>query len=224
MSIYKSAISNILSTHKEGKGLNLKKLLLALVIVAFAASSIFILGVKAEDEINDYDNVLAEQVINDINSTVNSGLNEGEIKYDQNYTLYRLTVMPKSVTVGQQVTAIAETDNKHVTHVTFVWVKAFDGIRKIETVPVYLENGLKKAESTYNPDERGSWWVFALFEQRYVDSCKCGWLFAMRWACFRVTGIQQQVPDYPVVGTAGAVTSMLVSLSLFLNKKKQKPI
>ncbi|MEM2440482.1 MAG: hypothetical protein QW493_04630 [Candidatus Bathyarchaeia archaeon] len=181
--------------------------------------------VNAEDGIGDYDNVKAEQVVNDINSTVNSGINEGEIKYDLNYTLYRLTVVLASDTVGQQITTIAETNNQRVTHVTFMWVKPFGGIQKIETFLVAdSENNLKMAESTFNTDEPSLWWVFALFEQRYTGSCKCGWLFAMRWVrctCFKV---KQVIPDFPVVGTAGAMTTMFAGLGLFLNKKRQKPI
>lgn len=204
--------------------MDFKKTLLAFLIVVFVVSFLSISVVKAEESINDYDNVPAEQVINDINSTAGSSLNEGEIKYDQNYTLYRLTVVPKSVTIGEQATAIAETDNQRVTHVTFVWVKPFDGIKKVETVPVYSENGLKKAESVYNPDDLGSWWVFALFEQRYTGSYKCGWLFAMKWVCCACFKVKQVIPDFPVVGTAGAMTAMLAGLGLFLNKKRLKPI
>jgi len=203
--------------------MNIKKVLLTLLIVIYVASFISVFAVNAEDGIGDYDNVSAEQVVNDINSTVNSGINEGEIKYDENYTLYRLTVVPKSVTVGQEVTAIAETDNKRVTHVTFVWVKPFDGIKKIETVQVYSEDSLKKAESKFNPDTPGSWWVFALFEQRNTGSCKCGWLFAMRWVCCACFKVRQVIPDFPVVGTAGAMTTMFAGLGLLLNKKRQKP-
>ncbi|MGB9684494.1 MAG: hypothetical protein ACPL1Z_06155 [Candidatus Bathyarchaeales archaeon] len=202
----------------------LRKMLLALLIVAFVASMLSISIVKAEEEIDSYDNVSAEQVVGDINNTVNSGASEGEIRYDQNYTFYSLTVFPKSVFIGQSVTAVAETDNSRVTHVTFVWVKPFSGIKKIETVNVYSENGRKKANSTYTPDELGSWWVFALFiKSTNTGSCKCGWLYAMRWACFKVAKITQRIPDYPVVGTAGAMTTMLVGLGLFLNKKRQKP-
>ncbi|MEM2780753.1 MAG: hypothetical protein QW791_07820 [Candidatus Bathyarchaeia archaeon] len=195
-----------------------------MLIVVYFASFISVFAVNAEDGIGDYDNVSAEQVIKDINSTINSSINEGEIKYDQNYTLYMLTVVPTSVTVGQDVTAIAETDNTRVTHVTFVWVKPFDGIQKTEKVTVYSENNLNKANSTFNPDKPGLWWVFALFEQWNTGSHKCGWLFAMRWircACFKV---KQVIPDFPAVGTAGAITTMFAGLGLFLNKKRQKPI
>ncbi|MEM2780350.1 MAG: hypothetical protein QW791_05710 [Candidatus Bathyarchaeia archaeon] len=203
--------------------MNIKKVLLTLLIVVYVASFISVFAVNAEDGIGDYDNVSAEQVIKDINSTINSSINEGEIKYDQNYTLYRLTVVPTSVTVGQEVTAIAETNNPRVTHVTFVWVKPFDGIKKIETVQVYSEGNLKKANSKFNPDMPGLWWVFALFEQRNTGSCRCGWLFAMRWVCCACFKVKQVIPDFPVVGTAGAITTMFAGLGLFLNKKRQKP-
>lgn len=205
--------------------MNLKKLLLALATLTFIVSFLSVLAVNAEDGLSDYDNVPAERVINDINSTINLSLNEGIIKYDQNYTLYRLTVVPTSVTVGQTATAIAETNNNRVTHVTFVWIKPFDGIKKMETVQVVnSENNLKRAESTCTPDEPGHWWVFALFEQRNTGSYRCGWLFAMkwiRWACFKV---RQVIPDFPAVGTAGAMTTMLTGLGLFLDRKRQKPI
>lgn len=204
--------------------MNIKKVLLTLLIAVYIASFISVSVVNAEDSIGDYDNVSAEQVVNDINDKVNSGVNEGEQKYDENYTLYRLTVVPKSVTVGQEVTAIAETNNNRVTHVTFVWVKPFDGIKKIQTVQVYSEDNLKKANSTFNPDEPGLWWVFALFEQRYTGSCRCGWLFAMKWVCCSCFKVRQVIPDFPMVGTAGAMTAMFAGLGLFLNKKRQKPI
>ena len=208
---------------------NLQKMLLALLIAGLVVVSVFsAVAVKAEeDTISDYDNVKAEQVINDINNTVSSGDVEGEVKYDQNYTTYRLTVYPQSVMIGNSVTATAETNNRRATNVTFVWVKMFK-IKKIETVPVYSNDSWKIANSTYFPDELGQWFVFALF--KCVTSggcsckCSCGWLFAMRWACFKVREIPQQIPDFPVVGTAGAMTTMLLGLGLFLNRKKQKPI
>lgn len=192
-----------------------------LLITAFVASFVSIWVVNAEDGISDYDNVPAEQVVKDIDSVVNSSISEGEKRYDLNHTLYRVTVTPKNVIVGQKITAIAETDNQFVTNVTFVWVKPFDEI-KIETVQVHSENGLKKAESTYTPNKTGPGWVFALFENRQTGSCKCGWLYAMRWTCFNVVKFTQQIPDYPVVGTAGAVATMFMGLGLFLNKKRQK--
>jgi len=200
---------------------NTKRILLVLLIAAFVASFVSTRVVNAEDEISDYDNVPSEQVVNDIDSVVNSSISEGEIKYDLNHTLYRVTVTPKNVIVGQEVMAIAETNNSFVTHVTFVWVKPFSEI-EIETVQVYLEGGLKKADSTYTPQKIGLWWVFALFEKR-PGSCMCGWLYAMRWTCFKVIGLEQQIPDYPVVGTAGAMATMFMGLCLFLNKKGKSP-
>ena len=203
--------------------MDIKKLLLVLLIAAFVASFVSIWVVNAEDGISDYDNVPAEQVVNDIDSVVNSSISEGEKRYDLHHTLYRVTVTPKNVIVGQEITAIAETDNNFVTHVTFVWVKPFEEI-KIERVQVYSENGLKKAKSTYTPNKTGYGWVFALFENRNTGSCRCGWLYAMRWTCFKVVKIPQQIPDYPVVGTAGAMATMFMGLGLFLNKKRQKPV
>lgn len=204
--------------------MNIKKALLMLLVAVYVASFISMSVVNAEDGISDYDNVPAEQVVQDINDNVELGINEGEIKYDQNYTLYRLTLVPPSVIVGQSIMAIAETSNKRVTHVTFVWVKPFDGIKKIETVPVYSEGNLKKANSTFVPDKPSSWWVFALFEQRCTGPHKCCWLFAMKWMCCKCFKVEQVIPDFPVIGTAGAMTTMLAGLGLFLNKKRQKPI
>lgn len=195
----------------------IQKTLFTLLIIALMVSVFFAATVKAEEIVNDYENVSAERVVNDISNT---STDEGEMRYDQNYTIYRLTVYPKKVIIGQSVTAVAETDNPRATYVTFVWVKPFGKVKKIETVSVYLENGWKKANSTYTPDELGSWLVFALF----VGNSKCGWLYAMRWTCFKVTKITQQIPDFPVVGTGGAMAVMLVGLCLFLNKKKQEPI
>lgn len=203
--------------------MNLKKLSLALLL-AVLASFISILIVSAEEGIGDYDNVSAEQVVNDISETVNSEISEGEKKYDPSFTFYSLIVFPKSAVIGQAITAVAETDNPRVTHVTFVWVKPFGGVEKVETVQVHSENGLKKASSTYNPDKVGSWWVFALFENKGTVSSRHGWLYAMRWTHFRITRITQQIPDYPVLGTAGAMATMFMGLGLFLSKKKQKPI
>lgn len=206
---------------QRGETLDLKKVMLMLLITVFVVSFISTSVVKAEESISDYDNIPAEQIINDINSTINSNVNEGEIKYDQNYTRYRLTVVPTSVTVGQQVTAIAETDNPKVSHVTFIWVNPFGVIKKVDTVPVSGDSW-KKAENTYNPDKPGYWRVFALFENR--NTGKCGWLYAMRWKCFMVVKITQRIPDYPVVGTAGAITTMFAGLGLFVNKKRKKSI
>jgi len=199
---------------------NLQKLLLVLLIAGLTVSVLSAVAVKAEEgTISDYDNVKAEQVINDINSTVSSSVGEGEIKYDQNYTTYRLTVSPPSVIIGNPVTATAETDNRRVTHIIFIWVNPYGVIKKIETVSVSGDNW-KTAQSTYQPDKLGKWVVFALF----VNANSCRWLYAMRWNCFEVTGITQQIPDFPVVGTAGAMTTMLLGLGLFLNRKRQKPI
>jgi hypothetical protein len=132
ISIYKEGLRILLLNIERGEVLEktLRKMLLALLIVAFVASMLSVSIVKAEEEIDSYDNVSAEQVVGDINNTVNSGASEGEIRYDQNYTFYSLTVFPKSVFIGQSVTAVAETDNSRVTHVTFVWVKPFSGIKK----------------------------------------------------------------------------------------------
>lgn len=219
--------------------LDIKKMLLALLTIAFIVSFLSMSIVNAEEvRISDYDNVPAKQVINDINNVVNAGSSEGEKRYGEDYVYYgsmmtpmcgyyyRLVVIPENAFVGQAVNATAFTNNLQVTHVTFVWVKSFDGIKKVETVPVYLKNGLKEANSTYKPDETGRWWVFAFFEKRVTSQwgCGCRWLYAIRWKCFTVIRIPQQIPDYPVVGTAGAMTTMLIGLGLFLNKKRQKPI
>ncbi|MEM2561769.1 MAG: hypothetical protein QXT06_05520 [Candidatus Bathyarchaeia archaeon] len=198
-----------------------KKILSAFLTAVFITCFISVGIVSAVDEISNYDNVSAEQIVHDINNTINSNFNEGEIRYDKNYTLYRLTVTPSSVIVGQTVTAIAETDNNRVTHVTFIWIKPFDRIYS-ETIQVQVDpnSGLKIVSSTYTPDEIGSWWVFALFS----SSCRCKWLYAIRWECFKVKPITQQVPDYPIIGTAGTIITMLMGLGLFLNKKGRKPI
>jgi hypothetical protein len=191
----------------------IRKLLLTALIVTFVANFSLTANVRADENISDFDNVAAEQVINDINSTVNSGISEGEIKYDRNYTTYAISVSPNPAIIGDTVTAEAETDNSRVTHVIFVWVN-LQGIKKIETVNV---NSEKTAQSRYVPDELGRWWVFALF----IKKGSCCWLYAMRWTCFKVTEISQVVPDFPVVGTAGAATTMLAGLGFFLNRRKQ---
>ena len=137
---------------------NLQKLLLVLLIAGLTVSVLSAVAVKAEEgTISDYDNVKAEQVINDINSTVSSSVGEGEIKYDQNYTTYRLTVSPPSVIIGNPVTATAETDNRRVTHIIFIWVNPYGVIKKIETVSVSGDNW-KTAQSTYNPTSWASGW------------------------------------------------------------------
>ena len=201
---------------------NLQKLLLILLIAGLTVSVLSAAAVKAEeDTISDYDNVKAEQIINDINTTISSNAMEREIRYDQNHTTYRLTVSPQTATIGNSVNATAETDNPCVTHVTFIWIQInpYIIIKKIETVSVSGDNW-KTAQSTYQPDKMGKWVVCALFAN--ANSCK--WLYAMLLSCFKVTGITQQIPDFPVVGTAGAMTTMLLGLGLFLNRKRQKPI
>jgi hypothetical protein len=81
------------------------------------------MAVKAEeDTISDYDDVKAEQIINNINTTISSNAMEKEIRYDQNHTTYRLTVSPQTAIIGNSVNATAETDNPCVTHVTFIWI------------------------------------------------------------------------------------------------------
>ncbi|MBS7646639.1 hypothetical protein KEJ24_02205 [Candidatus Bathyarchaeota archaeon] len=231
--------------------MDLKKMLLALMIITFVASFLYMPAVKAEEVvINNYDNVTSEKVISEINDIVKKGVTEGEIIYIEDSAFsssltsslknygprmllcrywYSLTVSPKAAYVGQSVTANATTNNMYVTNVTFIWIKLFDGIKKTERVQASLKNGLKEAISTYeltSNSDVGSWLVFALFEFEYVNSygCKCIKLFALRWTCFYVNPrIPQQIPDYPVVGTAGAMTSMIIGLGLFINKRKRKP-
>jgi len=195
----------------------IRKLLLTALMVIFTVSFSPIANVRADDNISDFENVTAEQVINDINSTVNLDISEGEIKYDRNYTTYSINVSPNLVTIGTIVTAKAETDNIRVTHVIFVWINPRGIIKKIDTVSVNSENNnWKTAQSTYIPDELGRWWVSALF----VKKGSCCWLYAMRWTCFKVTRLTQVVPDFPVAGTAGAATTMLAGLGFFLKRRK----
>lgn len=220
-----------------------QKMLLALFIALFIVNVFSISMVRAQESIGNYANVDAKQLIELINNSADEGEsifsdagNDNSVKSagsnkggktssyaSQTDTsvmccpyYYGLSLDKNEVYVGETVTATATTNNPGVTSVIFIWIWLWNfKIKQIDNKPVGT------AQSTCNPDTEGKWKVVALFIGE--GGCKPR-LYAVRWTCFRVKRLQQVIPDFPVVGTAGAMTAMLLGLGLFLNKKRQSPI
>lgn len=123
---------------------------------------------------------------------------------------------------GTLVTATAGTTDTNVKNVTFLWKSPDKTVAYEEDVPVtsngstYEGKPIYYAQSSYRPDVLGDWGVQALFigeggtqKANHDDVVK-----------IRATSFNT-IPDLPVVGTAGALVSMLFGLGLFLHKKKQ---
>ena len=124
---------------------------------------------------------------------------------------------------GTLVTATAGTTDTDVQNVTFLWKYPNETIvYREENVPVqsngtmWDEKLIYYAYSSYIPDVLGDWGVQALFigkdgkiKANHND------VIMIRATSFNV------IPDFPVIGTAGALISMVLSLSLFLCKKKR---
>jgi len=124
---------------------------------------------------------------------------------------------------GTLVTATAGTTDTDVENVTFLWKYPNETIAYTEANVPVQSNGsmwdgklIYYAHSLYMPDVLGDWGVQALFigkdgrtKANYNDVIM-----------IRATSINV-VPDFPVVGTAGALVSMLLGLTLFLHKRKR---
>lgn len=124
---------------------------------------------------------------------------------------------------GTLVTAIAGTTDSNVEKVTFLWKYPNKTVAFEETKPVYTNGTTYKgktvyyANSSYIPDVAGDWGVQALFigaggkeKAKHEDVIK------IRATSFNV------VPDFPVVGVAGALAVMILSLYFFTRKKMIK--
>lgn len=146
---------------------------------------------------------------------------------------------------GTTVNVTAGTTNLTITKVVFIW-RDPDGIPRYEddvpvkgplTTPQILPGPLDNlhpeliqwaedssnvnveylyAHSAHEPDKPGDWGVQALFigeGGHRVGSV--GNVIKIRSTSFNV------IPDLPVVGTAGALVTMLFGLGLFLRNKRQ---
>ncbi|MEM3697193.1 MAG: hypothetical protein QXQ94_06810 [Candidatus Bathyarchaeia archaeon] len=125
---------------------------------------------------------------------------------------------------GALVTATAGTTNPNITSVTFLWKDPNETVKYEINVAVWSNgstyNGklIYYANSSYMPDIVGDWGVQALFigeggtvKANHADVVR------IRATSFNV------VPDLPVIGTAGAATTMLLGLGLFMYLKKRRP-
>ncbi|MEM4713701.1 MAG: hypothetical protein QXQ61_04020 [Candidatus Bathyarchaeia archaeon] len=145
----------------------------------------------------------------------------------------------KEVPLGESVTVWAGTTDSNVQEVLFRWKRPDETIFVEINVPVVgpyttpnVPEGVPQeiinwansnpginvyyANNTQTPDTLGDWGVQAFFRGP-GGKTKAGVeeTIAIRATSFNV------IPDLPVVGTAGAVTAMLLGLGLFFQKKKQ---
>lgn len=144
----------------------------------------------------------------------------------------------QEVSFGKNVTVWAGTNDTNVKEVLFRWKRPDDSTFIEVTVSVfgpYLTPDLPKgipeeiidwaeanqgkyiyyANDTQLPDTIGDWGIQAFFigshgtTKSHVEDT-----IAIRATSFNV------IPDLPIVGTAGALVSMLLGLGMFLKKKK----
>ncbi|MEM2975444.1 MAG: hypothetical protein QXE76_06240 [Candidatus Bathyarchaeia archaeon] len=129
----------------------------------------------------------------------------------------------KIVFPGTLVTATAGTTDKNVTHVTFLWKYPNETTAyTTANVPVWSNDStwdgklIYYANSSYTPTIEGDWGVQAFFigdggKTKAGINCT----IMIRATSFNV------VPDFPVVGSIGALVTMLVGVGLFWHKKKK---
>jgi len=128
----------------------------------------------------------------------------------------------KEVMPGMPVTATAGTTDTNVKRVTFLWKDPDKSIVYVETVDVW-QNGsqwdgkiIYYAQSSYEPNVRGDWGVQALFiGEGGTKKAQVEDTIMIRGTSFLV------IPDFPVVGTVGALMAMILGLSLFAHKKRK---
>jgi len=145
----------------------------------------------------------------------------------------------QEVPFGETVTVWAGTNDTNVEKVLFRWKRPDNSIFAEVTVSVFgpyltpnVPGGVPKeisdwaqenqgkniyyANDTQLPDTIGDWGIQAFFigpdgtTKSHVQDT-----IAIRGTSFNV------IPDLPIVGTAGALVSMLLGLGMFLKKKKQ---
>ena len=129
----------------------------------------------------------------------------------------------KEVPPGTLVTATAGTTDADVENVTFLWKDPDENIVNTEANVLVWSNGttydgklIYYAQSSYTPDIIGDWGVQALFiEKDGKPKANHKDVVMIRATSFNV------IPNIPIIGTAGAMISMLLGLSLFLLKRSK---
>ena len=134
----------------------------------------------------------------------------------------------EDVIPGSLVTATVGTTNSNVLNVTFVWMFPNETIAIIDAEVVVSSNGTKYpddetgsliyyAQSSFRPTVVGDWGVQAWFNGPggHLHGPETD-IIAIRATSFNV------IPEIPIIGTAGAVTAMLLSLGLYRNKKEKQ--
>jgi len=128
----------------------------------------------------------------------------------------------KDVPPGALVTATAGTTDTDVKNVTFLWKFPNKTIAYMEANVLVWSNGstwdgklIYYATSSYRPDTIGEWGVQAFFIGDGGET-KAGIevTLMIRATSFNV------VPDFQVVGTDGALVTMLAGLGLLCRRKK----
>lgn len=122
------------------------------------------------------------------------------------------------------VTAIAGTTNLNVYEVKFRWLRPNETEAWLDPVTEYVDEQwegriIRVFNDTRIPDTDGDWGVQAIFYdgngQGVGPVPEQPEKVAIRATSLNV------IPDFPIIGTAGAVIAMLFSLNLFLHKKRQ---
>jgi hypothetical protein len=129
----------------------------------------------------------------------------------------------KAVPIGTLVTATAGTTDAEVKSVTFLWHYPDNETVAYEVNVQVWSNGstydgklIYYATSSYIPDVLGDWGVQALFiGEGGTKKANHDDVVRIRATSFNT------IPDLPVVGTAGAIATMLLGLGMFLHKKKK---
>ena len=124
------------------------------------------------------------------------------------------------VPIGSTVTVTAVTTDSTIHSVIFIWKNATSNVIYTDVVAPLTRNGsLYVAASTHVVANVGGWSVKAIF-QSLPRSCR----IVIKATSFAVIRPTNQVPEIPVLGTAGAVAVMLLGLGLYLFKtRKSKP-
>jgi hypothetical protein len=168
------------------------------IVLALALSSLFILTANAQW------------------SALNSG-------YAVTTDYHGEDVLPATL-----VTVTSGTTDTNVKNVTFVWMFPNTSIAIIDAEIIVWTNTtcwtnssgsfpIRYAQSSYTPTVIGDWGVQAWFNGPggHLHGPETD-IIAIRATSFDV------IPEIPVIGTAGAVTAMLLSLGLLRRKKKRQ--
>ena len=133
----------------------------------------------------------------------------------------------EDVMPGMLVTATAGTTDPNILNVTFVWKFPNDSTAFTDAEVTVSSNGTKwpnddtgsliyYAQSSYTPTVAGDWGVQAWFNGPggHLRGPETDII------AIRATSINT-IPEIPIVGTAGAITAMLLCLWFYSTKKKQ---